>query len=81
MDFDAVVYLNVGDEEVIRRLLARGRQDDRADVIKERLREYDEDTEPLIDHYADVLVEVDGDRDQDEIAADIKARLRPRPPA
>ena len=74
LDFDAVVYLNVGDEEVIRRLLARGRHDDRADVIKERLREYDEDTEPLIDHYADVLVEVDGDRDQDEIAADIKAR-------
>ena len=81
LDFDAVVYLNVGDEEVIRRLLARGRHDDRADVIKERLREYDEDTEPLIDHYRDVLVEVDGEQDEDTIAADLKARLRPQPPA
>jgi adenylate kinase len=81
LDFDAVVYLRVPDDEVERRLLARGREDDVPDVIKERLREYDEDTEPLIDHYRDVLVEVDGDRDEDEIAADLKRRVRPRPPA
>ena len=81
LDFDAVVYLRVPDEEVERRLLARGRADDTADVIKERLREYAADTEPLIDHYRDVLVEVDGDRDEDTIAADLKSRVRPRPPA
>jgi adenylate kinase len=81
VQFDAVVYLNVPDDEVIRRLLARGREDDKADVIKERLREYAEDTEPLIEHYRDVLVEVDGDRDQETVAADLAARLRPRPPA
>jgi adenylate kinase len=80
LDFDAVVYLRVPDDEVERRLLARGREDDTAEVIKERLREYDEDTEPLIDHYRDVLVEVDGDRPEDEIAADLKQRLRPRRP-
>jgi adenylate kinase len=79
--FDAVVYLRVGDEEVMRRLLARGREDDKADVIRERLREYDEDTEPLIDHYRDVLVEVDGERDADAIAADLKERIRRRRPA
>jgi adenylate kinase len=73
--FDAVVYLRVGDEEVMRRLLARGREDDKADVIRERLREYDQDTEPLIDHYRDVLVEVDGNRPEDEIAAELKRRL------
>jgi adenylate kinase len=79
--FDAVVYLRVPDDVVMKRLLARGREDDRPDVIKERLREYDEDTEPLIDHYRDVLVEVDGDRDQDAVAADLRDRLRRRPPA
>jgi adenylate kinase len=79
--FDAVVYLRVGDEEVIKRMLARGRADDKADVIQERLREYDRDTQPLIDHYRDVLVEVDGERDEDAIAADLKARLTRRPPA
>jgi adenylate kinase len=75
LDFDAVVYLNVHDEEVQRRLLGRGREDDTPDVIKERLREYAADTEPLIDHYRDVLVEVDGDRPEDEVAADLKRRL------
>jgi adenylate kinase len=80
--FDAVVYLNVSDEEVSRRLLARGREDDEAGVIRERLREYDEDTEPLIDHYRDVLVEVDGERDPDTIAAELKSRVvRPQRPA
>jgi adenylate kinase len=81
LDFDAVVYLNVPDEEVERRLLARGREDDTPEVIKERLREYEEDTKPLIDRYRAVLVEVDGDRDADEIAADLEARVRPRPRA
>jgi adenylate kinase len=79
--FDAVVFLRVGVEEVTRRLLGRGRADDRPEVIEERLREYGADTEPLIEHYRDVLVEVDGERDADAIAADLTARLTPRRPA
>jgi adenylate kinase len=76
LPFDAVVHLDVPGEEVERRLLARGREDDRPEVIAERLREYAEDTAPLIDHYRDVLVHVDGDRPEDEIAADLLRRLR-----
>jgi adenylate kinase len=79
LEFDAVVYLDVPDGEVKRRLLARGRHDDTPEAIAERLREYAEDTEPLVEHYRDVLVEVDGDRPQDEIAAELKDRLT-RPP-
>jgi adenylate kinase len=75
LEFDAVVYLQVPDSVVERRLLARGRADDTRDVIAERLREYREDTQPLIEHYRDVLVDVDGDRPEDQIAADLKRRL------
>jgi adenylate kinase len=81
LDFDAVVFLNVPNEEVERRLLARGREDDTPEAIKERLREYAADTRPLVDHYRDVLVEVDGDRPEDEIAAELEARLTRRRPA
>ena len=80
LDFDAVVFLNVPDDEVEKRLLARGRDDDTPEAIAERLREYAEDTKPLVEHYRGVLVEVDGDRPEDEIAAELETRLtRPRP--
>ena len=75
LDFDAVVHLRVGEDELKRRMLARGREDDQPDVIQERLREYERDTAPLIDHYRDELVEVDGERPEDEIAAELERRL------
>ena len=82
LDFDAVVFLDVPEDEVQRRLLARGRADDTTDVIAERLREYERR------HAAAgralpraCCVEVDGDRPEDEIAADLASgcKLRPRP--
>ena len=77
VDFDIVVFLDVPLDVVKQRLLARGRADDTADVIENRLREYDEDTQPLIDHYRDkgVLLRVDGDRPPDEIAAELREKL------
>ncbi|WP_037408865.1 adenylate kinase family protein [Candidatus Solirubrobacter pratensis] len=75
VDFDAVVHLDVPETELVRRLLGRGREDDREDVIAERLREYQRDTRPLVDHYRDVLVEVDGNRPEDEIAAELRERV------
>jgi len=76
VDFDAVVLLDVPREELIRRMLARGRADDTREVISERLREYSDDTRPLAEHYRDVLVEVDGNRPEDEIAAELERRVR-----
>ncbi|HWK25634.1 MAG TPA: nucleoside monophosphate kinase [Solirubrobacter sp.] len=81
LDFDAVVHLAVPDDVVTERLLARGRADDRPDVIARRLRQYQAETRPLLDHYRDVVIDVDGARDRDAIAADLLARVRPRPPA
>jgi adenylate kinase len=79
LSFDHVVYLDVPEEEITRRLLSRGRADDTEDVIAARLRQYHSDTRPLIDHYRDagVLMEVDGSRPMDEITADLLQRLKP----
>lgn len=78
VDFDAVVFLDVPEAVVQRRMMERGRADDSAGVIAERLREYEQDTRPLVEHYREqgVLVEVDGNRPPDEIAADLRALLK-----
>ena len=99
-DLDHVVYLDVDEEELVRRLTGRRvcpdcgetyhvefeppieagvcdncgaelvqRDDDTEDTVRERLRVYRENTEPVIDHYREEgsLVEVDGEGAPDEV--------------
>jgi adenylate kinase len=74
----AAVHLDVPDEELIRRLLARGRgSDDTEEVIAHRLRVYRERTVPLLEYYAgrEWMFTVDGTRSPDEVHEDIVDRL------
>jgi adenylate kinase len=59
---DAAVLIDVPDDEVVRRLALRGREDDSPEVVRERLRVYHDATEPLIGYYGDrgLLERVDG---------------------
>ncbi len=70
---DLVVLIEVPEEELIRRALARQRADDTEEVISNRLRVYREQTAPLIDHYREqgVLKVVDGHQSIDDVQADI----------
>lgn len=67
-----LLVLDVSEDEVVRRLLARGRPDDTAEVIRHRYREvYLGQTLPVRDHYRSLGVAeevVDGSGDVDEIA-------------
>ncbi len=103
----AALLIEVGDDEVVRRLGGRRtcpnghvfhaefdppqeegvcdvcgaelqtRDDDKPDVIKNRLAQYREKTEPLVAWYEDrgVLERVDGEKDQDQVEEDIRALL------
>jgi len=53
------------------------RDDDRPEVIKQRLQQYHDKTEPLIDYYEDqgVLQTVDGTQTPDEVAEQIRGLL------
>lgn len=51
LDVTAVIHLQAPEEVVLDRLLQRGRQDDQAEVIRERFREYEEATRPIIDEF------------------------------
>ena len=48
---DAVVLFEIDEEEVVERMLARGRADDSEETIRTRLEVYRRQTEPLIDLY------------------------------
>jgi adenylate kinase len=80
------VYLNVPRDQLIERMVARGRAagraDDSLDVITHRIDVFDEQTTPLLDYYAhrEVLVTVDGSKPADDVTATAIAELdRVRP--
>jgi adenylate kinase len=54
------------------------RKDDSLETAKERLEVYEQQTAPLIDFYRkkDILLEVDSDRDRDDIIVDIIKELK-----
>jgi adenylate kinase len=61
-ELDAVVLIEVPEQELVTRALARGRSDDTEETIRQRLREYREKTEPLAGYYEErgMLRTVDG---------------------
>ena len=66
---DAVLQLDVPEDELFRRLAGRGRADDTPDVIRQRLVAYRQQTQPLLDYYArgGLLKRIDGLGTVDEI--------------
>lgn len=72
-----VVHLQVDDEEIVQRLLARGRQDDDEDTIRNRLAVYQDQTQPLVAYYEqrNLLASVQGMGSTDDIYARIKQAL------
>jgi len=78
---DAVLELTVDTDEVVQRLLKRaeidGRADDTEDVIRHRMKVYDEETAPLAAVYRDrgLLHQVDGMGEMDEVSDRLTAVL------
>ena len=75
MPLDACIAITVDTEAIVARLLKRaqieGRADDNEATIRERMKEYDAKTAPLLDYYRKrgLLEEVDGMGDVAEVTA------------
>jgi adenylate kinase len=81
-DLDAVVSLEIDEDELRDRLARRAREQDRVededpDAIRRRLELFNRETEPLLDHYAGtgLLVRVDGGGEVDEVTERIAEAL------
>jgi adenylate kinase len=77
----AVVLLELTDdiarERLAKRAAIEGRADDQPDAIERRLRDYHEQTEPVVDHYLATgkLVKMHAERPIDEVWAEIEDTL------
>jgi adenylate kinase len=87
VSLERCVALAVDPDRLLERLLKRaeieGRADDNEAAIRERMREYDAKTRPLLDYYRQrgVLREVDGVGTVDEVAERIEGALVSEAPA
>mmetsp|Transcript_59500 Transcript_59500/g.141676 ORF Transcript_59500/g.141676 Transcript_59500/m.141676 type:complete len:280 (+) Transcript_59500:117-956(+) len=70
--------LDVSNEELTKRLLERGktsgRSDDNAETVEKRLVTYEEQTQPVLDYFAQkgLLRRIDGERPPEKVWADVK---------
>jgi adenylate kinase len=75
-ELGAAILIDVPDDVVMERILSRGqgRSDDNADTVRERLRVYHDETEPLIAYYDErgLLRRVDGTGTPDEVYAQVR---------
>jgi len=76
--YDRVLNLDVPDEVLVERLLARGRKDDTEATIQRRLDVYREQTAALIDYYRqrDSFCTIDGNRDRERVTEALKQSVR-----
>ena len=74
---DHVVLIDAPTEVLARRALLRGREDDREDVVRERLEVYQAQTAPLVERYEaeGLLRRVNGDRTIEEVGRSVLAAV------
>ena len=81
-DVKGVLYFEVSDEEMKRRLLGRneGRADDNEETIAKRLATFNNDTKPIIEFYEKQgnLIKIDASRTVDEIFDNVKTEFNNR---
>ena len=73
-----VMHLNISDEEAMKRLLARGRKDDQPEAIQERLRWYQEQVSPVVEHYRGKgkLIEINGEQPIEDVNREVLEKLK-----
>ncbi len=77
VELDDVVLIDAPADVLVARALGRGREDDREEVVRERLRVYRQKTAPLVDFYEvkGLLRRIDGDQAIEEVARQVRSSV------
>jgi adenylate kinase len=74
-----MIAINIGlsQEETIKRLMARGRNDDKPEIITQRIKIFFRDTTPVIENYRaqNKIIDVDGNKSIEACAQEIFSHL------
>merc|ERR1719391_624915 len=70
-----IVYLSLEQDVMIDRLMNRGNFDDRKEAIEKRCKNFQEQTRPVLEKYADKVIKIDANRPADVITEDILRKL------
>lgn len=78
MSVDGVIELAVPRDELVRRMLARRREDDDPEIFSKRITSFEVQTAPLLDYYGrqGKLASIDGLGSADEIFERVRAAVR-----
>lgn len=78
LNVTAVIHLEASEDEVTKRLLSRGRQDDNSQAIKERFEEYRHEIVPILKQFIQAgiaVYDIDGARSVAEVQKDIMSAV------
>ena len=69
-----VLRIKVDEDDIIKRLIDRGRSDDKPEIIKNRFKSYNSETQPLIPFYEErkILFNINGMQQIEKVFEDIK---------
>uniref|UniRef100_A0A183CI41 Adenylate kinase n=1 Tax=Globodera pallida TaxID=36090 RepID=A0A183CI41_GLOPA len=75
-----VIYFEASEATLVKRLMGRGRSDDNADTIKNRLRNFVESTKPVVEYYEKQgkLVKIVAESSVENIFAEVSKHLKER---
>ena len=71
---NCVLRIKVDEEEIVKRLIDRAREDDKPEIIKNRFKTYNSETQPLIPFYEErnILFNINGMQEIERVSEDIK---------
>ena len=79
-ELDCVVLIDAPEEVLVQRALGRGREDDKEEIVRDRLRVYREKTAPLNEFYErkGLLCRIDGDQSVEDVRREVAAAVGAR---
>lgn len=72
------LYLNISDDEAVKRLLDRGRSDDTEAAIRSRLQWFGEEVMPAVNYYKEKgkLIEINGEQSIEDVGKDVLEKTK-----